>query len=154
MRPIYGQCHHVWGKAFLQTVPNVFLTTSVVGIEPPILSIGVWFYRCLRPPHQRGIPASAHSLYGKFAPWSSDQVFSASVQFILSANPLDWGVCHIAFSCDIPFLIKNSWNSSFTYLPPPSVCRVLICLPIWFSAQALYCLNASKAACPSFFCRK
>src|ERR1035438_6630041 len=26
--------------------------------------------------------ASAHNLYGKFAPWSRDQVFSASVQFI------------------------------------------------------------------------
>ena len=29
-------------EAYFQTVPNVFLTTSMVGIEPPILSVGVW----------------------------------------------------------------------------------------------------------------
>ena len=41
MRPIYGQCCHVQSKAYFLTVPNVFLTMSVVGIEPPILSVGV-----------------------------------------------------------------------------------------------------------------
>ena len=37
-------------------MPNVPCTASAVGIEPPIHSIGVWFWR-LRPPHQRGIPS-------------------------------------------------------------------------------------------------
>ena len=41
-------------------MPNVFLTTSMVGIEPPILSIRVWFW-CLRPPHQQGIPVDEYS---------------------------------------------------------------------------------------------
>jgi len=32
----------------------------MVGIEPPILSIRVWFW-CLRPPHQQGIPVDEYS---------------------------------------------------------------------------------------------
>ena len=41
-------------------MPNVPRTVSAVGIEPPILSVGVWFWR-LRPPHQQGIPFQSSS---------------------------------------------------------------------------------------------
>ena len=141
-------CRLALGTCTYAVEPKV-LKWLTEGVQPCQDSKGVWWGRAEVGEElwtsTNVIVASPQNVRGRCASCSMAMIPSSSVWLKHSATPFCWGVTGVVLCLKIPEDAVNASNSLEVYSPPLSSCSVLMVLPVWFSTNALYCLNVSSA---------